>query len=371
MSGSQPPPRVTIHDVAAPGRGLPADGEQRADPSRPRCSPDTLAGCGRRSTSWATGPRRRPSRCAPSAPGRSGSRSTPSGPRSHNETMAPFLAAPRHARRVARPAHRAVRLAREHADARRLPADAGPRPGRRVRPRRHPPRRPAPALAGGERHPVRRPSAGSGTTRPTPAGSTSTAPPAPGPPSAHCVAAGYATVAFLGWPQGSVVGDDRRRAGSRAAPPPAPTTPAPRRPPCRTSTPPATPPRLLLREVGPGDAVVCASDILALGVHHELLTAGLRPGLDVGVVGFDGSETALMHHLTSVAQPLDAIAEQVLVLLDDAMAGRPRPAAGVLLEPALTLGRSTDRQHRPQHPTAAPDPLTPTLAPDPSHHPAP
>ena len=133
-------------------------------------------------------------------------------------------------------------------------------------------------------------------------------------------------------------------AGSSAAPPPAPTHTGPRRPPpCRTSTPPGTPRGLLLREIGPGDAVVCASDILALGVHHELLTAGLRPGLDVGVVGFDGSETALMHHLTSVAQPLDAIAEQVLVLLDDAMAGRTRPAAGVLLEPTLTQGRSTDR----------------------------
>jgi LacI family transcriptional regulator len=90
--------------------------------------------------------------------------------------------------------------------------------------------------------------------------------------------------------------------------------------------------------------VVCASDILALGVHHELLTVGLRPGLDVGIVGFDGSETAAMHHLTSVAQPLDAIAEQVLVLLDDALAGRPRPETGVLLEPALVVGRSTDRR---------------------------
>lgn len=165
---------------------------------------------------------------------------------------------------------------------------------------------------------------------------------------AHCVAAGYATVAFLGWPQGSVVGDDRRLgweqgcalAGAQHAGPEA--TAVQDLDAARDAA------RGLLREIGTGDAVVCASDILALGVHHELLTAGLRPGHDVGVVGFDGSETALMHHLTSVAQPLDAIAEQVLVMLDDAMAGRPLPTAGVLLEPALALGRST----RPAgHPT--------------------
>ncbi len=168
---------------------------------------------------------------------------------------------------------------------------------------------------------------------------------------AHCVDAGYGTIAFLGWPQGSVVGDDRRLGWSQG---------------CATAGaehagPEATAPqelddareaaRLLLRDLGPGDAVVCASDILALGVHHELLTAGLRPGLDVGVVGFDGSETAAMHHLTSVAQPLDAIAERLLLLLDDAMAGRPRPETGVLLEPALAVGRSTDHSTSRRTPT--------------------
>jgi LacI family transcriptional regulator len=87
--------------------------------------------------------------------------------------------------------------------------------------------------------------------------------------------------------------------------------------------------------------VVCASDVLALGVHHELLLAGRRPGADIGVVGFDGSETARMHHLTSVAQPLDRIAEQILTLLDHALAGEPRPAQGRLLEPSLVVARST------------------------------
>ena len=159
---------------------------------------------------------------------------------------------------------------------------------------------------------------------------------------AHCLESGYRTIAFLGWPEGSIVGDDRRRgwvegcadagdgpvAGPEAA--------------CGQDLDEArAAARLLLAEIGPGDAVVCASDILALGVHHELLIAGLRPGADVGVAGFDGSENAVMHHLTSVEQPLDRIAERVLAQLHDAMAGRPRPTAGELLEPTLTVDRST------------------------------
>ena len=160
---------------------------------------------------------------------------------------------------------------------------------------------------------------------------------------AHCAAAGYRTIAFLGWPRGSVVGDDRRRGWEQGCASDAEVNAGPKAAAAQDLDAARDAAGLLLREIGPGDAVVCASDILALGVHHELLSAGLRPGLDVGVVGFDGSETARMHHLTSVAQPLDAIAEQLLALLDDAMAGRSRPASGVLLEPTLVIGRSTDR----------------------------
>ena len=336
--------RVTIVDVArqaAVSRQTVSNAlthPGRVQPRHPR------AGDGRRSTSSATSPRRRPSRCARSAPGPSASRSTPSGrarttrrwrPSSPRSGCAPGCTA-RTSCRSARPRTRRCSTATGRCGPVGWSTpSSSPTPTTATR-----------ARPGWRRTASRsRPSAGSGTTRPAPAGSTSTAPRAPGPPSAHCVDGRLRAP----WP--SSAGRTARssvttaaRAGSRAAPRAgAATTPGPRRPRCRTSTPPATPPGVLLREIGPGDAVVCASDILALGVHHELLTAGLRPGLDVGVVGFDGSETALMHHLTSVAQPLDAIAEQVLVMLDDAMAGRPRPAAGVLLEPALTARE----EHRP------------------------
>ncbi len=74
-----------------------------------------------------------------------------------------------------------------------------------------------------------------------------------------------------------------------------------------------------------------------------------EPGLDVGVVGFDGSETARMHHLPSVAQPLDAIAEHTFSsLLDDAMAGPSAPSGGG----AARAGPDPGEEHRPPHASA-------------------
>ncbi len=93
------------------------------------------------------------------------------------------------------------------------------------------------------------------------------------------------------------------------------------------------------------------------GVHHELLAAGRAPGTEVGIVGFDGSDTARMHHLTTVAQPLDQIADRILGLLDDALAGRPRPSAGSVLR--------TRPPHRGQHVRPIPLALTGARPPTP------
>nr|WP_256378059.1 substrate-binding domain-containing protein [Phycicoccus sp. HDW14] len=99
--------------------------------------------------------------------------------------------------------------------------------------------------------------------------------------------------------------------------------------------------RPLVASLSRGDAVVCASDVLALGVHQACVRAGLEPGRDLGIVGFDGSETAAMHHLTSVAQPYEAVAEEVLRLVRAAMRGDDAPASGSLLVPAVRADRST------------------------------
>lgn len=157
----------------------------------------------------------------------------------------------------------------------------------------------------------------------------------------HCLDRGYSTVAFLGWPDGSVVGDDRR-SGWRAE--------------CDAAGPDVAGPQAsceqdldqaiaagtdLIRSLRARSAVVCASDVLALGVHQALLASGRDVGADIGVVGFDGSETARMHHITTVAQPLSDIADRALTLVHDALAGDPRPSNGTILAPQLQIGRST------------------------------
>ncbi|MEO5610205.1 MAG: LacI family DNA-binding transcriptional regulator [Ornithinibacter sp.] len=163
----------------------------------------------------------------------------------------------------------------------------------------------------------------------------------------HCLDRGYTTIGYLGWPKGSVVGDDRR-SGWRVA--------------CEAASPDVAGPEAsceqdldeaiaaataLIHTLPHGSAVVCASDVLALGVHQALLASGRGVGTDVGVVGFDGSETARMHHITTLAQPLADIADLALTLVHDALAGAGRPSTGTILAPRLLIGRSTGPLARP------------------------
>ena len=64
-------------------------------------------------------------------------------------------------------------------------------------------------------------------------------------------------------------------------------------------------------------AFVCASDTLAIGVLHACAERGLRPGADIGVVGFDDSLAAQVTWpgLTSVRQPLEQVAVELVGLL--------------------------------------------------------
>lgn len=161
----------------------------------------------------------------------------------------------------------------------------------------------------------------------------------------HLVERGYERIGFLGWPAGSAVGDDRRsgwadglsRHGLAAGP--AST--------CEQDIAAATVSAgALLDGVGCGGAVVCASDALAIGVLHAAMQRGWRPGIDVGIVGFDGSAAAEMCALTTVVQPLGRIADHLLTLVHDLLAGGAPPPTGALLTPALHVGRSTDRTQK-------------------------
>lgn len=161
--------------------------------------------------------------------------------------------------------------------------------------------------------------------------------------ASHLIAAGHRRIAFLGWPEGSGVGDDRLSGWEQA---------------CRAA---GLPTAGLVRRMEQGlaegraacaallgtpqppTAFVCVSDAIALGAWTELTARGLVPGRDAAVTGFDDSWAAAVTGLTSVAQPLTEVAAACLDTLGTLLAkpgGRRSPAAQVLLQPRLVLRSS-------------------------------
>ena len=157
----------------------------------------------------------------------------------------------------------------------------------------------------------------------------------------HLVERGHSRIAWVGWQKGSYIGEDRRSGwvdqmhahglstsrlsargddtlefGGRAA-------------------------RALL-DVEPSEAptaFVCASDTLAMGVLRTCDELALRAGRDVAVVGFDDSIPAQVTTpgLTSVRQPLEQVAVEVVHYLGELLSHRPIPDLGCVLTPTLRV----------------------------------
>ena len=162
----------------------------------------------------------------------------------------------------------------------------------------------------------------------------------------HLVEEGHRRIAYVGWPAGSEVGEDRRQGWQRAM----------RRHRLATrglavEVPDGLEPgraaaTALLDTASPPTGFVCASDQLAAGVLHAVAARGLQAGSDVGVVGFDDSPPArlLRPSLTSVRQPLTEIAAEVVRMIEDLLAGRTPDPPGVVLTPSLVV-RGSSRRH--------------------------
>ncbi|WP_406386218.1 LacI family DNA-binding transcriptional regulator [Streptomyces sp. NBC_01618] len=92
----------------------------------------------------------------------------------------------------------------------------------------------------------------------------------------------------------------------------------------------------------PPTAIVAGTDMIAVGVFAALQELGLRPGQDVGVVGFDGRPEAawLRPPLTTISQPLDEIARAAISLLTDERAGWTHTVRGTLVIRGSTVPRS-------------------------------
>ena len=160
----------------------------------------------------------------------------------------------------------------------------------------------------------------------------------------HLADAGYTTIGFLGWPAGSrEVGDDRRagwygalaRHGLHGGD--FSTESA------QNSAAAYVAARPLVSSIGAGGALVCASDALASGAMRAAESLGLTIGRDFGVVGFEDSVTARVHGISSLAQPLEQIADHLLGVLGTQLALGQRPAAGDLFVPRLIPRGSSSR----------------------------
>ncbi|MFT4211011.1 MAG: LacI family DNA-binding transcriptional regulator [Microbacterium sp.] len=139
-------------------------------------------------------------------------------------------------------------------------------------------------------------------------------------------------VAFLGWPAGSGTGDDRERGWREAGGPDAVRL---------TATEDVQEARRAVASAfsmqTPIDAIVCASDTLAIGARLAAAAAGRD---DLLVIGFDNTPAAEALGLSSVEQLPEEVADGVLELLMGAgsVVAPRRAAAGsahVLVTPRL------------------------------------
>lgn len=157
----------------------------------------------------------------------------------------------------------------------------------------------------------------------------------------HLHQLGHERIAFVGWPEGSATGDDRFNGFDTACQAAGLTVAGLE----RVENGFDEGRRLVPTLLGGGPtAVVCVSDTLALGVMAGLRDAGVEPGQQVAVTGFDDVPAAALTApgLTSVRQPMDEIGR----LLVDRLVARLTEVAvppPVLVEPELVIRDSTNR----------------------------
>ena len=90
-------------------------------------------------------------------------------------------------------------------------------------------------------------------------------------------------------------------------------------------------------------AIICGSDMMALGAIRALRAQGLDVPHDVSVVGFDNSPMLDFTDppLTSVHQPVEAMGAVATTALIDEIGGRLAPRAEVIFRPELIVREST------------------------------
>ncbi|HWJ32587.1 MAG TPA: LacI family DNA-binding transcriptional regulator [Gaiellaceae bacterium] len=99
----------------------------------------------------------------------------------------------------------------------------------------------------------------------------------------------------------------------------------------------------LLERPDPPTAVICSSDVMAIGVLHEAARRGLNVPADLSVVGFDGIEATKwsVPELTTIEQPIDLIAERAVDTLQRLIASPGDDHPNSYYRPTLRVRAST------------------------------
>jgi DNA-binding LacI/PurR family transcriptional regulator len=160
----------------------------------------------------------------------------------------------------------------------------------------------------------------------------------------HLRECGHSRIAVLAWPEGSLSGDTRLQGyyeamrGLEIAPELVLRTLN-----TRLYARAAAAQLLRLPPRQRPTAIVCLSDKMAVGVIDQLFDSGVRVGYDISVTGFDDEPIAgmLKPALTSLRQPVEAIANTVMDLLLAELEGSPLTDRHILLPPSLVIRDST------------------------------
>jgi DNA-binding LacI/PurR family transcriptional regulator len=160
----------------------------------------------------------------------------------------------------------------------------------------------------------------------------------------HLLEQGHQRVAWLGWEKTSRIGEDRRSGWESAVQ----AAGLDARGPGVRITDNVDAARLAAHELLEDPTVtgfVCASDTLGIGVLHACAERNLRPGHDIGVVGFDDSLAAQVTWpgLSSVRQPLEEVAVELVRILHLVLAHKPFGDTGRMLRPSLVVRPSSLR----------------------------
>lgn len=163
----------------------------------------------------------------------------------------------------------------------------------------------------------------------------------------HLIAGGHRRIACLAWPESSLTGQHRLAGYTQAMATagldvdPAWVVRVLENDFAGANS--ATRRLLALGEAQRPTAIVCLSDLMAVGALNAALDAGLEVGRDLAVTGFDDAPIALYARppLTSIRQPVAVVAELAVQMLLSLIRGEAPDERQVLLESQLIVRAST------------------------------